>query len=408
MQLTNEQHIFINNVYAERKSLKEVQNEFEQRFPERSSPTKKTVWKTVNKFRTHGTISNLNKGISGRLKTVSWVRRRDYHLLTVGRHVYTSDDRVAVKVAPDASDWILTLRWVRDSDAGQYECQVSSHPPQALMVNLKVKEAWAEIKGESERYIHSGSSLRLVCVLRDITEPPSYVFWFREDRMINYDTEAGVSVKTLKGSSILSVSSVTKRDEGNYRCVASNTSPASVTVHVVQKENPAGLQQETVAEKDGLVPVKADPKTSPELTNLSFQRKKIKNSRKHADPVASSANRLHGPLQGFLDWIFNKNLNLIGRQTLAQIPVRRPSFKTEFNYGANSHFGTESSSSLAITRLSQVLFFAYIATRIFRSALAHHQDAPFNLPALADCKGNLDDSQEETRPEKEIPCVHAR
>ncbi|KAF2346469.1 Protein of unknown function DUF4817 [Trinorchestia longiramus] len=70
MQLTNEQRLFINNVYVERKSLKEVQNEFEQRFPERSSPTKKTVWKTVNKFRTHGAISNLNKGNSGRLETV--------------------------------------------------------------------------------------------------------------------------------------------------------------------------------------------------------------------------------------------------------------------------------------------------------------------------------------------------
>ncbi|KAF2360603.1 Protein of unknown function DUF4817 [Trinorchestia longiramus] len=70
MQLTNEQRIFINNVYAERKSLKEVQNEFERRFFERSSPTKKTSWNTVNKFRTHGTISNLNKDISGRLKTV--------------------------------------------------------------------------------------------------------------------------------------------------------------------------------------------------------------------------------------------------------------------------------------------------------------------------------------------------
>ncbi|KAF2345954.1 Protein of unknown function DUF4817 [Trinorchestia longiramus] len=66
MQLTKEQRIFINNVYVKRKSLKEGQNELEQRFPERSSPTKKTV----NKFRTRGTISNLNKGNSGPLKTV--------------------------------------------------------------------------------------------------------------------------------------------------------------------------------------------------------------------------------------------------------------------------------------------------------------------------------------------------
>ncbi|XP_068220542.1 uncharacterized protein [Palaemon carinicauda] len=69
---------------------------------------------------------------------VSWVRRRDYHLLTVGRQVYSSDARVGVKVSPDGCDWTLTVRWVATHDTGLYECQVSSHPPQALRINLSV------------------------------------------------------------------------------------------------------------------------------------------------------------------------------------------------------------------------------------------------------------------------------
>ena len=66
------------------------------------------------------------------------MRRRDYHLLTVGRQVYSSDHRLGVKVSPDGRDWMLTIRWVEPKDSGYYECQVSSHPPQALMVDLNV------------------------------------------------------------------------------------------------------------------------------------------------------------------------------------------------------------------------------------------------------------------------------
>ena len=47
--------------------------------------------------------------------------------------------------------------------------------------------AYAEIVGESEKIIHEGSMLKLVCFVKRSTEPPSYVFWFFENRMINYD-----------------------------------------------------------------------------------------------------------------------------------------------------------------------------------------------------------------------------
>ncbi|XP_068220444.1 opioid-binding protein/cell adhesion molecule homolog [Palaemon carinicauda] len=190
-----------------------------------------------------GTSDNVNQikeGFErylGRLREVSWVRRRDYHLLTVGRQVYSSDARVGVKVSPDGCDWTLTVRWVATHDAGLYECQVSSHPPQALMINLSVVEAHAEIIGGTERFIHSGSSLMLVCLLKGATEPPTFVFWYRGDRMINYDKERGVTVDNTKKLSKLYVTSVSREDEGNYTCLPSNASPASVSVTVVQREH---------------------------------------------------------------------------------------------------------------------------------------------------------------------------
>ena len=50
-------------------------------------------------------------------------------------------------------------------------------------------EAKSEILGESEKYMTAGSSLKLVCVLRDNTEPPEFVFWYLNEKMINYDAE---------------------------------------------------------------------------------------------------------------------------------------------------------------------------------------------------------------------------
>ncbi|XP_076038150.1 limbic system-associated membrane protein-like [Oratosquilla oratoria] len=197
---------------------------------------------------------------------VSWVRRRDYNLLTVGEQVHSSDQRFGIKVASESNDWMLTIRWVQPEDGGQYECQVPSHPPQSLFVNLRVVEAHSEIAGGPDRYIHTGSALRLACLMRKMTEPPVYVFWYREDRMINYDKLRGVVVKTTRDVSTLYLNSVTREDAGNYTCVPSNARPSSVLVHVVQKENPAGLQQETTAEKE------PTPTNSAPLPPLQVQR----------------------------------------------------------------------------------------------------------------------------------------
>ncbi|XP_069672048.1 lachesin-like [Periplaneta americana] len=173
---------------------------------------------------------------------VSWIRRKDYHLLTVGLATYSSDDRFLVEHARHLQNWGLQIKYVQPRDAGLYECQVSTHPPTSIFVELKVIEAAAEILGAPDLHIKSGSTLRLVCTLKQSTEPPVYVFWYHEDRMINYDKERGVAVHSDRSSSVLVIAEAQKRDSGNYSCVPSNARPASINVHVLNGEKPAAMQ----------------------------------------------------------------------------------------------------------------------------------------------------------------------
>lgn len=66
-------------------------------------------------------------------------------------------------------------------------------------------EATSEILGGPEKYMTVGSSLRLVCVLRDNTQPPNYVFWYHDEEMINYHSTRGVGplVRTVADSKFL-------------------------------------------------------------------------------------------------------------------------------------------------------------------------------------------------------------
>lgn len=66
--------------------------------------------------------------------------------------------------------------------------------------------------------------------------PPQYVFWYHNDRMINYDTSrGGITVETEPGpktQSRLTIRDAHDTDSGNYTCSASNTEPASIYVFV--------------------------------------------------------------------------------------------------------------------------------------------------------------------------------
>ncbi|XP_015593613.1 neural cell adhesion molecule 2 [Cephus cinctus] len=171
---------------------------------------------------------------------ITWIRRRDRQLLTVGAATHSVDTRFMIR--PSSSDWTLLIRTVTLEDAGLYECQVATHPVQQYFARLQITEAYSVIPGAPDLHVKQGSSLRLECHLMAATEPPVYVFWYRQGRMINYDIEPGVKVEPTKTGSILVVEKTKPSHGGNYTCAPSNAKHAYVMVHVIEEEEkPAAM-----------------------------------------------------------------------------------------------------------------------------------------------------------------------
>lgn len=181
-------------------------------------------------------------------KTVSWIRRKDFHVLTVGLDIYTSDDRFQALHAHNSNDWTLQIRFAQLRDEGPYECQVSSDPKISFFVNLTVLVAKAVIEGAPDIYVKSGSSINLTCVITQSPIPPVFVFWYHDDRMINYDSSRGqIAVQKAVGDTALSklfIKDVQPSDSGNYTCCPSNAEATSITVHVLNGEKPAAMQHD--------------------------------------------------------------------------------------------------------------------------------------------------------------------
>uniref|UniRef100_A0A1I8QAK9 Ig-like domain-containing protein n=1 Tax=Stomoxys calcitrans TaxID=35570 RepID=A0A1I8QAK9_STOCA len=178
-------------------------------------------------------------------RTVSWVRHRDIHLLTVGRYTYTSDQRFEAMHSPHAEDWTLRIRYAQRKDSGIYECQISTTPPIGHSVYLNIVEPVTEVIGGPELHINKGSTINLTCIVKFAPEPPPTVIWSHNRQVINFDSpRGGISLVTEKGvltTSRLLVQKAIQQDSGLYTCTPSNANPTSVRVHIVDGEHPAAM-----------------------------------------------------------------------------------------------------------------------------------------------------------------------
>ncbi|XP_018024957.1 uncharacterized protein LOC108680591 [Hyalella azteca] len=189
-------------------------------------------------------------------KTVSWIRSRDLHLLTVGRFTYTSDDRFKAVHQKGSDDWLLKIHYVQHRDAGKYECQVSTTPPLSHSVWLSVVEPTTLVLGGPDLYLDAGSTLNLTCVVRFSPEPPPYIFWYHEDKLLSYDAGLrGTTVATRHGGggsvSRLLISGVGAAHSGNYTCQPATAPPSSVNVHVLENEEPAAIHHKNTTSSGG-------------------------------------------------------------------------------------------------------------------------------------------------------------
>ncbi|XP_035792171.1 hemicentin-2-like isoform X2 [Anopheles albimanus] len=185
-------------------------------------------------------------------KTVSWIRHRDIHILTVGSYTYTSDQRFQATHHKSNDDWTLQIKWAQKRDAGLYECQISTQPVRSYFVTLSVVVPTATIIGGPDLHVDKGSTINLTCAVKYSPEPPAYIFWYHHDEVISYDSSrGGVSVITEKGdvtTSHLLIQNADLDDSGKYSCSPSNADVASVRVHVlnvravVSGEHPEAMQ----------------------------------------------------------------------------------------------------------------------------------------------------------------------
>uniref|UniRef100_A0A182NQQ3 Ig-like domain-containing protein n=1 Tax=Anopheles dirus TaxID=7168 RepID=A0A182NQQ3_9DIPT len=113
----------------------EVQSYWEQPFaqPYFDNSTKREVTATVGQSALlHCRVRNLGD------RAVSWIRKRDLHILTVGILTYTNDQRFQSLHTEGSDEWTLRITSPQPRDSGTYECQVSTEPKisQAFRLNV--------------------------------------------------------------------------------------------------------------------------------------------------------------------------------------------------------------------------------------------------------------------------------
>ncbi|XP_063601697.1 protein sidekick-2-like [Penaeus indicus] len=186
-------------------------------------------------------------------KSVSWIRHRDLHVLTVNSFTFTNDERFSAHRDHVTGDWVLVLRRPQPSDSGFYECSISTKPVTALSVKLEVVVPTTELLGDGHVYLDKGSTLNLTCVVHSSPTPPEFILWYHREKLVNYGRREGrlIAVNTQHSGdttrSSLLVYNASVWDSGNYSCKPSNSRKVFISVHVLESETPAAMQTTTSA-----------------------------------------------------------------------------------------------------------------------------------------------------------------
>ncbi|XP_064608369.1 zwei Ig domain protein zig-8-like isoform X2 [Liolophura sinensis] len=182
---------------------------------------------TVNKGKTAKLkCTVINQGT----KTVIWKRVDEPNPLTIGTFPYVADTRISTTHNKYKNIWTLHINRVQLSDAGRYECQVSTKDHVFKHFRLLVTDE--EIEEEEvprvvltgKKYVEIGQPIELICNATGEEEPPQDLDWFHNGDKINSVSGSGVEItkyKSLELKSIISKLLIEKAkmtDKGDYIC----------------------------------------------------------------------------------------------------------------------------------------------------------------------------------------------
>ena len=140
------------------------------------------------------------------------------------------------------------IKYVQISDGGIYECQISVPTgtlSKKVLLNVYRPESIIVVGNNTgasyEFHVNHGSPVVLTCTipLGKQNQSPQYIFWYQNEKMVNYDTERAVTVSryTDRTESQLTILAAGPRDQGNYTCSPSNARQATVNIFVTRGSN---------------------------------------------------------------------------------------------------------------------------------------------------------------------------
>lgn len=185
------------------------------KMPEFTSSSNMTVVYTYT-----GGTAHIDCGVNlqGSDTVISWVRRRDLHIITIASITYTADRRFSCTHLEDENVWRLSIKAATVADSGQYECQMSTEPKISKLFRLNVTDAMSRIQSGPSIYVKEGSVLNLTCVFSGHVTSAKHIHWWRGSELLNTADRGGISIVSNKvsGWSNLILSDTAISDTGVY------------------------------------------------------------------------------------------------------------------------------------------------------------------------------------------------
>lgn len=166
-------------------------------------------------------------------RSVSWVREKDSHILSVDGEVFIQDQRFS-SLLKENNQWTLMIKFVTGEDAGKYECQVSTVPKLSRSLDLVVVVPKVRIFGGPAIYVREDSSVQLECVVSQAVNTPKYIVWEHNGQGRGGSTFTRLDSSTT--TSTLTLTRVTRTQAGQYTCLPSLLQTASVDLFVLNQD----------------------------------------------------------------------------------------------------------------------------------------------------------------------------